>query len=78
LTRDNFAEIRHHSWPATMNLLSPRDQLWACFWLYWKHARIGQDMLGSYEAGQRYGSTVWEVHTQFGFWGFAADGETMA
>jgi hypothetical protein len=78
LTRDNFAEIRHHSWPATANLLTPRDQLWASFWLYWKHARIGQDMLGSYEAGQRYGSTVWEVHTQFGFWGFAADGETRA
>jgi hypothetical protein len=78
LTRDNFAEIRHASWPATMNLLSPRDQLWASFWLYWKHARIGQEMLGSYDAGQRYGSTVWEVHTQFGFWGFAADGETIA
>ena len=78
LTRDNFAEIRHHSWPASANLLSPRDQLWACFFLFWKHARIGQDMRGSYEAGQRYGSTVWEVHTQFGFYGFAADGETKA
>jgi hypothetical protein len=78
LTLANFAEIRHHSWPATMNLLSPRDQLWACFFLFWKHARIGQEMLGSYDAGQRYGSTVWEVHTQFGFWGFAADGETIA
>jgi len=78
LTLANFAEIRHHSWPATMNLLTPRDQLWACFFLFWKHARIGQAMRGSYEAGQRYGSTVWDVHDQFGFWGFAADGETRA
>ena len=78
LTRDNFAEIRQPSWPATANLLSPRDQLWACFFLFWKHARIGQHMRGSYEAGQRYGSTVWDVHTQFGFYGFAADGETKA
>ena len=76
--RDNFAEIRQPSWPATANLLSPRDQLWACFFLFWKHARIGQHMRGSYEAGQRYGSTVWDVHDQFGFWGFAADGETKA
>lgn len=78
LTLANFQEIRHASWPATMNLLSPRDQLWASFFLFWKHARIGQAMRGSYEAGQRYGSTVWDVHTQFGFYGFAADGETMA
>lgn len=78
LTLANFQEIRHASWPATMNLLSPRDQLWACFFLFWRHARIGQAMRGSYEAGQRYGSTVWDVHTQFGFYGFAADGETKA
>lgn len=78
MTRDNYAEIRYASWPSSMNLLSPRDQLWACFFLFWKHARIGQHMRGSYEAGQRYGSTVWDVHTQFGFYGFAADGETKA
>ena len=78
LTRDNYAEIRHASWPETMNLISARDQLWACFFLFWKHARIGQGMRGSYSAGQRYGSTVWDVHTQFGFYGFAADGETKA
>ena len=78
LTIANFQEIRHASWPSSMDQLSPRDQLWACFFLFWKHARIGQEMRGSYESGQRYGSTVWDVHTQFGFDGFAADGETMA
>jgi len=61
-----------------MDQLSPRDQLWACFFLFWKHARIGQHLRGSYDAGQRYGSTVWDVHTQFGFHGFADDGETRA
>lgn len=78
LTLLNYQEVRHPRWPSTMNRLSPRDQLWACFWLYWKYARIGQDMRGSYEGGQRYGSTVWDVHTQFGFWGFRADGKTPA
>ena len=78
LTMTNFGEIRQPSWPDTMDQLSPRDQLWACFFLFWKHARIGQHLRGSYESGQRYGSTVWDVHTQFGFWGFAPDGETIA
>jgi hypothetical protein len=59
-----------------MDKLSPRDQLWASFWLFWKYARIGQEMRGSYEGGQRYGSTVWDVHTQMDFDGFHADGKT--
>ena len=80
LTTGNYEEIKHHYWPATMDRLSPRDQLWACFFLYWKYARIGQDMRGSYESGQRYGSTVWDVHDQPGlnFYGFRTDGETKA
>lgn len=78
LTLDNFRDVRHPAWPQTMDKLSPRDQLWASFWLFWKYARIGQDMRGSYEGGQRYGSTVWDVHTQMGFDGFRADGRTPA
>jgi hypothetical protein len=71
--------VRHYSWPDSAHLLTPRDQLWASFWLYWKYARIGQAMLGSYESGQRYGSTVWDVHDQPGlnFYGFGVDGQTM-
>lgn len=76
LTRQNFSDIRRADWPATMDQLSPRLQLWACHYLFWKYARIGQAMLGSYEAGQRYGSTVWEVHTQMGWHGFKRDGKT--
>ena len=78
LTIRNFQEVRHPAWPQTMDKLSPRDQLWASFWLFWKYARIGQEMRGSYEGGQRYGSTVWDVHTQMGFDGFHADGKTPA
>jgi hypothetical protein len=80
LTRQNYLDVKHPSWPDSAHLLSPRDQLWASFWLYWKYARIGQAMLGSYEAGQRYGSTVWDVHDQPGlnFHGFGVDGQTMA
>jgi len=78
LTLQNFQDVRHPAWPQTMDKLSPRDQLWASFWLFWKYARIGQEMRGSYEGGQRYGSTVWDVHDQPGlmFDGFKADGKT--
>jgi hypothetical protein len=80
LTTANYLEVRHYSWPDSAHMISPRDQLWASFWLYWKHARIGQAMLGSYQSGQRYGSTVWDVHDQPGlsFHGFGADGKTPA
>ena len=80
LTIANYLEVRHYSWPDSAHLLTPRDQLWASFWLYWKHARIGQHLLGSYHSGQRYGSTVWDVHDQPGlsFHGFDADGQTPA
>ena len=80
LTIANYLEVRHAWWPDSAHLLSARDQLWASFWLYWKHARIGQAMLGSYQSGQRYGSTVWDVHDQPGlsFHGFGADGQTPA
>jgi hypothetical protein len=78
LTRQNYTEVKHPRWPATADQLSPRDQLWASFWLFWKYARIGQDMRGSYDGGQRYGSTVWDVHTQMGFDGFRSDGKTPA
>ena len=78
LTRQNYRDVKHPAWPQTMDKLSPRDQLWASFWLFWKYARIGQEMRGSYEGGQRYGSTVWDVHDQPGlmFDGFHADGKT--
>ena len=78
LTTANFLEVRHYSWPDSAHLLTARDQLWASFWLYWKYARIGQHLLGSYQSGQRYGATVWDVHDQPGlsFHGFAADGQT--
>jgi hypothetical protein len=76
LTRQNYRDVKHPAWPETADALSPRDQLWASFWLFWKYARIGQEMRGSYEGGQRYGSTVWDVHTQMGFDGFRADGKT--
>ena len=76
LTRQNYRDVKHPAWPETADGLSPRDQLWASFWLFWKYARIGQEMRGSYEGGQRYGSTVWDVHTQMGFDGFHADGKT--
>jgi hypothetical protein len=78
LTLANFSDVKHPAWPATANLLSARDQLWASFWLFWRYARIGQEMRGSYDGGQRYGSTVWDVHTQMGFDGFRADGRTPA
>ena len=80
LTIANYLEVRHYSWPDSAHLISPRDQLWASFWLYWKYARIGQHLLGSYQSGQRYGSTVWDVHDQPGlsFHGFGADGQTPA
>jgi hypothetical protein len=70
--------VKHPRWPDTANQISPRDQLWASFWLFWKYARIGQSLRGSYDGGQRYGSTVWDVHTQMGFDGFRADGKTPA
>ena len=76
LTRQNYTEVKHPAWPDTADRLQPRDQLWASFWLYWKYARIGQELRGSYEGGQRYGATVWDVHTQLGFHGFKADGKT--
>lgn len=76
LTRQNFIDVKHPAWPATADRLSARDQLWASFFLFWRYARIGQDMRGSYEGGQRYGSTVWDVHTQMGFDGFRADGRS--
>jgi hypothetical protein len=78
LTVANFSDVKHPAWPDTADQLSPRDQLWASFWLFWKYARIGQEMRGSYDGGQRYGSTVWDVHTQMGFDGFRADGRTPA
>lgn len=80
LTIANYLEVRYAWWPASAHLLTPRDQLWASFWLYWKYARIGQNLLGSYESGQRYGATVWDVHDQHGlsFHGFGADGQTPA
>lgn len=78
LTRTNFWEVKHPAWPDTADQLNPRDQLWASFWLFWKHARIGQEMRGSYESGQRYGSTVWDVRDQIPFSGFRADGKTPA
>jgi hypothetical protein len=78
LTRQNYRDVKHPAWPDTADQLSPRDQLWASFWLFWKYARIGQEMRGSYDGGQRYGSTVWDVHTQMGFDGFRADGRTPA
>ncbi len=80
LTTANYLEVRHYSWPNSAHLLTPRDQLWASFWLYWKYARIGQHLLGSYQSVQRYGATVWDVHDQPGlsFHGFGADGQTPA
>jgi len=80
LTRQNYRDVKHPAWPDTADQISPRDQLWASFWLFWKYARIGQEMRGSYEGGQRYGSTVWDVHDQPGlmFDGFHADGKTPA
>jgi len=80
LRQGNYDEVKHPAWPDTADQISPRDQLWASFWLFWKYARIGQDMRGSYEGGQRYGSTVWDVHDQPGlmFDGFRADGRTPA
>jgi hypothetical protein len=76
LTRQNYRDVKHPAWPETMDGLAPRDQLWAAAFLFWKYARIGQELRGSYEGGQRYGSTVWDVHTQMGFDGFHADGKT--
>ena len=80
LTRQNYLDVKHPRWPDTADQISPRDQLWASFWLFWKYARIGQEMRGSYDGGQRYGSTVWDVHDQPGlmFDGFRADGRTPA
>ena len=76
MTISNFRDIRLKNWPKTMNLLSPADQIRACYRLYWKYAKIGEAMFGSYEAGQRYASTVWDVHTAMNFHGFLRDKET--
>lgn len=77
MTRENYRDIRLKSWPATMNLADPATQLWACHRLFWKYARIGQQMHGGdYAAGQRYAATVWDVHTQMGWHGFKKDGKT--
>lgn len=76
LTLQNYADIRRPDWPKTMDKATPLIQLWACHYLFWKHARIGQKMLGSYEAGQRYGATVWDVHDDMGWHGFKRDGVT--
>lgn len=78
LTRQNYTDVKHPAWPATADRLNARDQLWASFWLFWRYARIGQEMRGSYDGGQRYGSTVWDVHTQMGFDGFKSDGKSPA
>lgn len=77
MTRDNYADIRLDSWPLTMDKASPVIQLWACHRLFWKHARIGQQLHGGdYAAGQRYGSTVWDVHHDMNWHGFLRDGVT--
>lgn len=76
LTIQNYDDIKMKHWPDTMDKATPAQQLWACHRLFWKYARIGQKMLGSYEAGQRYGATVWDVHYDMGWHGFERDGVT--
>ena len=56
---------------STMNLATPKQQMWAAERIFQHFARIG---------GQGYGSTVWQCHTMismgntFGWYGFNADG----
>ena len=33
LTRQNYTDVKHPRWPDTADQISPRDQLWASFWL---------------------------------------------
>lgn len=76
MTLQNYADVRRKHWAKTMDKATPAQQLWACHFLFWKYARIGQTLTGSYEGGQRYGSTVWDVHTDMGWYGFERDGKT--
>jgi len=76
MTIQNYRDIKLKGWPASMADATPAQQLWASHRLFWKYARIGQKMLGSYERGQRYGATVWAVTERMGFNGFKKDGRT--
>lgn len=73
---ENYRDVAPAWFPDSMSQATPAQQLWICHWLFWKYARIGQKLRGSYEAGQRYGATVWDVHTAMGWHGFKRDGVT--
>lgn len=58
----NWSQFKRKGQPATMNLASPLEQLWACERIYNHFAKIG---------GPAYGASVWDANQTIGFHGFA-------
>jgi len=58
----NWSQFKRRGQPATMDLASPLEQLWACERIYQHYAAIG---------GPAYGASVWDANRHIGFYGFA-------
>jgi len=59
---ENWDRFKRKGQPATMDLASPLEQLWACERIYQHYAAIG---------GPAYGASVWDANRHIGFFGFA-------
>lgn len=62
---ENWDRFKRKGQPATMNLATPIEQLWACYRIYSYYARIG---------GPAYGASVWGASNEIGFVGLTPTG----
>ena len=62
---ENWDRFKRKGQPATMNLATPIEQLWACYRIYSYYARIG---------GPAYGASVWGASNEIGFVGLTPSG----
>ena len=62
---ENWDRFKRRGQPATMNLATPIEQLWACYRIYSYYARIG---------GAAYGASVWGASNEIGFRGLTPAG----
>lgn len=63
---ENWDRFKRRGQPATMNLATPLEQLWACYRIYSHYARIG---------GPAYGASVWGASNEIGFVGLTPAGD---
>lgn len=63
---ENWDRFKRRGQPATMNLATPIEQLWACYRIYSYYARIG---------GPAYGASVWGASNEIGFVGLTPTGD---